>query len=45
MKQSNVHLMPFYLRSIKNFYSIILVLVLMISFTSCVNVKKAPHNL
>jgi polysaccharide export outer membrane protein len=43
MKQSNVHLIPFYSRSIKNFYSIILVLVLMISFTSCVNVKKATY--
>lgn len=43
MKQSNVHFIPFFLRSIKNFYSIIIVLGLMISFTSCVNVKKATY--
>jgi len=43
MKQSNVHLIPFYLIRIKNSYSIILVSVLMIFFTSCVNVKKATY--
>lgn len=43
MKQSNVHLIPFYFRSIKNFDSIIPVLVLMISFTSCVNVREATY--
>ena len=43
MKKSNVHLILFFLRSIKSFYSIILVLIFMISFTSCVNVRKATN--
>ncbi len=43
MKQSNSTIITSFLRSSKNFHSIILKLVLVISLTSCVNVKKATN--